>query len=306
MEKRLLIAWRNGFMTAQLPRLSIVTPSYQQVQFLEEAILSVLTQDYLNTEYVIIDSGSTDGSVDIIRQYEEQLEYWVSESDAGQYDAINKGFSKTTGAIMAWLNSDDKYTPWAFQVVGEIFSSFPEIEWLTTLYPLWLDGRGRAVTCSYTDGYSRQGFFRGENLPGGDWYARAWIQQESTFWRRSLWERAGGHVDASLSFAGDFELWARFYRYAELYGVATPLGGFRMHKDQKTADHSNNYLQEAAQLLIHCGGRPYNKLESFAHSRLLRYLPGRFRRLAIYVGLLHPHKVCIHRGRQGGWQVAEV
>src|SRR5258708_5296321 len=113
------------------PSISIITPSYNQVSFLEETIQSVLQQDYPNLEYVIIDGGSTDGSVEIIQKYADRLTHWVSEPDGGQYDAVNRGFQYTRGEIMAYINSDDKYTPWAFSVVGEIFESLPEIEWLT-------------------------------------------------------------------------------------------------------------------------------------------------------------------------------
>src|SRR5258706_10000369 len=109
---------------------------------------------------------------------------------------------------MARLNGDDKYLPWTFSVVAEVFAQFPEIEWVTTRWPLRWDKRGRAVRCAARAGYSRDGFFRGEYLPGD---GRPVIQQESTFWRRSLWELAGARIDTSFPLGGDFELWARFF-----------------------------------------------------------------------------------------------
>jgi|SRR5436190_11069957 len=287
---------------ASLPRISIVTPSFNQGRFLRDTMRSVLGQGYPNLEYLVIDGGSTDESVQIIREHEQHLAGWVSEKDAGQYDAINKGFARTSGEVMAWLNSDDLYTPWALPVVGEIFAQLPAVQWLTTLLPIHWDERGLPVRCKpVPHGYCRRGFFRGENLPRPDAGSTttAFIQQESTFWRRSLWEKAGGRIDSSLQLAGDFELWAKFFRHADLYGVSLPLGGFRVHGEQKTAHRMQAYVDEALGVLARYGGRPYAKWEAFARSAAQRVLPGRVRKA---VGLCDSYPVCVHSG--GRWTVA--
>jgi hypothetical protein len=142
-------------------------------------------------------------------------------------------------------------------------------------------------------GYSRRAFLRGEHLPHeGDW-GGSFIQQESTFWRRSLWDKVGGRIDASLQLAGDFELWARFFEHADLYGVELPLGGFRVHGDQKTAHRMKAYVDEALTVLRNHGGRPHRR------SRLHSFLPSRLRKT---LNLTDSYKLCVHR--DGRWTTA--
>src|SRR5262245_36429428 len=125
-----------------LPRISLVTPSYNQAEFLDECIDSVLSQNYPNLEYIIMDGGSTDRSVEIIKKYERHLSYWRSQPDNGQYAAINEGFQHSTGEIMTWLNSDDVFHPLSFETVVEIFSGKQAVSWLMGR-PNGIDQQGR-------------------------------------------------------------------------------------------------------------------------------------------------------------------
>ena len=205
-------------MVEDLPKISIVTPSFNQAEFLEAAIQSILKQEYPNIEYIIIDGGSTDGSVEIIKKYQKYLHFWCSEPDAGQYDAINKGFAHATGDIMAWLNSDDMYCPWALKTVASIMSQLSQVEWLTTLSPVFWDWDGFCYAVGSIAGYSKQAYLDGFYLPYQYKTALGWIQQESTFWRRSLWQKVGGSIATEFKLAGDFDLWCRFYCHADLFG----------------------------------------------------------------------------------------
>ncbi len=291
---------------SRLPKISIVTPSFNQAAFLEDAILSIRAQEYPDVEHIVIDGGSTDGSRAILEKQGDRLAFWCSEKDEGQYHAVNKGHAKSNGEIMGWLNSDDRYAPWALKVVGEIFATFPEVEWLTTLFPMRWDREGRAVRCSAREGYPRGGFLRGENLPVGDWFWRGWIQQESTFWRRSLWERAGGGLDTAWKLGGDFELWARFFQHAELFGISTPLGGFRLHGDQRSKNFFERYKQDALEILEQAGGSPRGKIASSLRYRALRCLPGWLAPAAERAGLLFRAKVINHKRAGDGWEIASV
>lgn len=231
-------------MSAILPRITIVTPSFNQGKYLEDTILSVLGQGYPNLEYIIIDGGSVDESVGIIRKYEKQLAHWRSEKDAGLYDAVQKGFALSTGEIMAWINADDMYHAKSLFRVAEIFERFPQVNWLMGTNTFF-DESGHPFL--YDDlpygqrwSLSRMHLFNGR-----------FIQQESVFWRRDLWERAGGFIDQSHSLAADFELWLRFFRHEQLYTTSFMLGGFRFRKEnQKSFEQRGQYLAQVAALLV--------------------------------------------------------
>ena len=264
--------------SGQWPRITVVTPSYNQGRFLPACMRSVLDQKYPNLEYIVIDGGSTDGSVGIISSFEKELAYWLSEPDGGQYDALNKGFRRATGDILAWLNSDDMYAPWTLRVVASIFEALPAVDWISTLYPLFWDATDLPRFCAELPGFDRWDVLR----------RGVGVQQESTFWRRSLWERTGARLDTRFTLAADLDLWARFWEYARLYGVAVPLGGIRVHEAQRHVLHEQQYRAEAASILEryedHVGG-PATRVLITMHA----VLPRRLRRFLTRFGIPYHH-----------------
>ena len=290
------------------PRVSLVTPSLNQGRFLEAALRSVHDQGYPELEHVVMDGGSTDGSADILARWANRLSACESAPDGGMYDALQRGFLRTTGEVMGWLNADDLHAPWTLSLVGDLFGRFPQIEWLTTLYPILWDEQGHAVHIGYGGAFNARAFARGHNLYGAPWSVGGFVQQESTFWRRSLWERAGGRIDASLRLAGDFELWARFFHHAPLWAVAAPIAGFRRHGEQKTAREMDVYRAEAEQVLRRDGFRRPHPLRGFLRRNLRRAFGGRplvrmpapLGRGLTRLGLVLPAPVCWWRD---GWEL---
>ena len=272
-------------MKSNTPSISIVTPTFNSEKYLEETIQSILSQGVDGLEYIIVDGHSTDATHAIIDRYKSRISKVIVEKDDGQYDAINKGFRASSGDIMGWLNSDDVYLPSMLKVVVSVFEKFPEVEWLTTSKPVITAEGGEIINVVNISGFSRDGFMRGENLPGAGWAATSFIQQESTFWRRSLWERAGGGLDLKYRLAGDFDLWARYFQHAELFILDVPVACFRLHDDQRSAVGYAAYLSESKAILSRVGGRPkksiLRKLSILGRKHRLNFI----HRLAVKAGL---------------------
>lgn len=205
------------------PKISVVTPSYNQGQFIEETIRSVLLQGYPNLEFIIIDGGSTDNTLDVIKKYEHWISYWVSEPDNGQGNAINKGLKKTTGDILFWLNSDDIVLPKAFSIVGNIFLSDPTV--------LLISGQANVInSIGETTGMVKSYFYSWEELitnPGNS------IRQISTFFSRQLYEEVGS-IDEDLDISLDKELMALYSMHTTPLVIQDVLSAFRAHQSSKT------------------------------------------------------------------------
>ncbi|MEQ9288846.1 MAG: glycosyltransferase family 2 protein [Cyclobacteriaceae bacterium] len=220
-------------------KISIVTPSFNQGQFLEQTIDSVLSQNYSNLEYIIIDGGSTDNSVEIIKRYEKHLAYWVSEKDRGQSHAINKGLQLVTGDIFNWLNSDDYYEPDALSIVNENFQDIKTSCFCgrsNLIYP-----KEKTVQSNGTD------VFDG-NLAKTIGWAR--IDQPETFFRSTAVRKMGG-LNQNLQFIMDKEWWIRYLFLFGLQGIKKTddkIVNFRLHENSKTTTSARGFLNETLQL----------------------------------------------------------
>jgi len=225
-----------------LPLVSIVTPSFNQAHYLERTILSVLEQDYPNIEYIIVDGGSSDGSVEIIRRYASRLAWWISEKDNGQTDAINKGFARVKGDILAWLNSDDIYER---NAVGEAVSFFQERPEVGLVYgdANFIDENGRII------GRFPAGQTNYRRLRRG--YVH--IPQQSAFWRAELWRKVGP-LDSSFFFAMDYDLWVRLAALAPLQYLPRLWAGFRLHTQGKTIAADDRCWPEMLKVHFREGG----------------------------------------------------
>ena len=247
------------------PTIAVVTPSFGQGRFIERTILSVLGQNYPRLEYFVQDGGSSDETVGILQRHHASLSGWASERDSGQSQAINRGFARTRGEIMAWLNSDDLLLPGTLRVVGDFFRRHPDVD---VVYGdrLLIDEEDREIGRWVMPGHD------GAMLSWGDY-----IPQETMFWRRSVWDRAGARVDESLRFAMDWDLLLRFReagaRFAHLPRF---LGAFRVHGSQKTSAEIDDVG---------------NREMDLVRERALGHVPTRAERLRAVVPFLLRHMV---------------
>jgi len=227
----------------QQPLVSIITPSFNQARSIEATIRSVLEQDYPSIEYIIVDGGSSDGSVDIIQRYASKLAWWVSEKDKGQTDALNKGFSQAKGEILAWINSDDTYEPGAVASAVKYMLEQPETG-MVYANANFIDENGHDIgrfPAAQTD-YRRlrQGYVH--------------IPQQATFFRAALWQQVAP-LDPDFYFAMDYDLWVRLARLAPFTYVSDlTWANFRLHSSGKTIAADDRCWPEMLKVHYRDGG----------------------------------------------------
>ncbi|MEQ1884649.1 MAG: glycosyltransferase family 2 protein [Bryobacteraceae bacterium] len=222
----------------RLPRITVVTPSFEQARFLERTIVSVLEQGYPDLEYIVIDGGSKDGSARIIEKYADSLAFWVSEPDRGQAHAIQKGFARATGEILCWLNSDDVFLPGALLEAGRYFAEHPDVEAINGGAYV-MDEAGQPKL----DGFWTYSLGVAASFSRFRWYGQDGVFQQATWWRRSAYEAVGG-INEGLFFIMDKDLLTRLAKRRRLARIPRLLAAFRVHPECKTVKHEERRLQE--------------------------------------------------------------
>lgn len=243
--------FRVDRLSTNAPTISIVTPSYNQGSFIEKTIKSVLYQDYPKLEYVVQDGGSSDGTSEVVQKFQRRLKHFESRKDNGQAHAINLGFVHATGEIMAYLNSDDVLLPNTLFYVANYFATHPDVD-VVYGHRLIIDEDDKVVGDWIMPSHDT------ETLKWADY-----IPQETMFWRRSIWDKAGGQMDESFQFALDWDLLLRFQEAgAKFERLPRYLSAFRVHHQQKsTAQIADVGEKDSARLRLRSLGREVNYQE---------------------------------------------
>ena len=236
------------FSPVNLPKISIVTCSYQQARFLERTIRSVLDQGYPNLEFIVIDGASTDGSVEIIKKYADRLAYWISEPDNGQAGAINKGLKRATGQIVGWLNSDDTLAPGSLMRIGRYFASHPRVDLLYGhVFRIDADDRIlRRLGAVQTSAHELINLNR--NI----------FAQPGTTWRRRIHDRIG-YLDESLHLTLDADWWIRVARQYRIKCIPYHLANLRVYPETKSLTMESQSAKLQAELDARYGAVPQSK-----------------------------------------------
>jgi len=250
------------------PKISIVMPTFKQAQFIERSILSVLNQGYPNIELIIIDGGSSDGTVEIIKRYEDQISYWVSEKDEGQSDALNKGFSRASGEIYGWLNSDDLYAPGALKFAVDALEANKE---KSVVFGDWLsiDRYDNPLDLHHAFDFSLNHFK----------YEGFHLNAQSMFWRSNVHKKFGG-FDVGLYNTMDYQMILEFginIGQEKFLRIPKVLGAFRRYDGQKTGNFTPRVLREHQSMALR-----YGYMNKYGGLGPLRRLPYRFRRAYWY------------------------
>lgn len=217
------------------PRVTIVTPSYNQAEFIEETIRSILLQGYPNLEYIIIDGGSSDSSIEIIRKYEPWLKHWVSEPDSGQSEALNKGFGHATGSILTWLNSDDRLRPGAIQAAVEFFLQYPDVGIVYGDYNI-IEASGELL-----------GSYKSPDFDLHHQIVRQLITQPAAFFRGIVWDQVGP-LNTKFHYIMDRDFWTRAALTFPIVHMGALIADVRFHNHSKTVSQSVNFLLEERKL----------------------------------------------------------
>ena len=228
-----------------LPKISIITVSYNQVEFIEENILSVINQNYPNIEHIIIDAGSTDGTLEILKKYDTYLN-WISEPDNGQSDGLNKGFKKATGEIIGWINSDDNLSKNSLNIVGEFFKNNPEEIALVGNQAI-IDEKSNLLRVTKSQAYSFDYLL---NHATG-------ITQNSTFFKKEVFGTIG-YLNENLHYAMDTDLFIRIASIKNMYYIDETLAEFRIQPNAKTAEGSHKFAMELLKIRKKYGAKRFS------------------------------------------------
>lgn len=276
-----------------LPKISVVTPTFNQGKYIEATLRSVHEQGYPNLEHIVIDGGSTDGTVDVIRRFDDQIAFWSSEPDDGQTDALIKGFSKATGDIFCWLNSDDLFVPTTLMEVAAFFDSHDEARFVYG-DSQWVDVDGHFIKPKREHRWNEFVWLNDHNF----------IPQPSTFWRAEIYREVGG-LDISFDLAMDADLWIRFAKVTAPIHVPRLWSSMRFYAEQKNTRMRKQSLEEMGRIRARygLGSSPWaDSMRSFG-ARALRIA------LKLLSGGYPPAELVRHLPRlvgRGSWETEQA